>query len=319
MPPSQRDLAVREIALLEAQEALAGLEAGPTDQQLATVELAVARAEADVLQSAESLAAASGQLGLGVSLASLIAGDSSAPGEVVLALLLADPGDVLVLTGAETAAAAQFEVSLNSLEQANAELAELLAGPSPADLAIARQEVALAEANLAEAREADAEISVWWFAGQGIASFDEGDLGTDLELARLELTAAGTALTRAQADLGELFGDVSGSDLAAAELAVARAELTLEQARADLDAATLTAPFDGVIESVEVAVGDSVGANTVAFVLTNRERIVIELTVTEGDLLDLAPGQVGLASFDAIDGIEYPVQITSVSRVPSTA
>ena len=225
---------------------------------------------------------------------------------------------MLVLAGAETAAAAQFEVALNSLEQANAERDELLAGPSSADLAIARQEVALAEANLAEARETDAEISVWWFAGQGIASFDEGDLGTDVELARLELTAAGTALTRAQADLGELFGDVSGSDLAAAELAVARAELTLEQARADLEAATLIAPFDGVIESVEVASGDGVGANSVAFVLTDRERIVVALTVTEGDLLDLAPGQVGLASFDAIDGIEYPVQITSVSRVPST-
>ena len=51
--------------------------------------------------------------------------------------------------------------------------------------------------------------------------------------------------------------------------------------------------------------------------LTDRERILIELTVTETDLLDLEPGQVGLASFDAIDGIEYPVRIISVSRVPS--
>ena len=69
-----RDLAAREIALLEARETFAGLEAGPTDQQIATVELTVARTEADVLQSAEALADASGQLGLGVSLASLIRG-----------------------------------------------------------------------------------------------------------------------------------------------------------------------------------------------------------------------------------------------------
>ena len=53
--------------------------------------------------------------------------------------------------------------------------------------------------------------------------------------------------------------------------------------------------------------------------LTDRERIVVELTVTETDLLDLEPGQVGVASFDAIDGIEYPVRITSVSRVPSAS
>ena len=312
-----RDLAAGEIGLIEAQEALADLEAGPTAEQITTAELAVARAEADLLQSAEVPAEASDQLGLEVSLASVIAGDSSAPGDVVVALLLADPGDVLVLEGAETAAAAQFEVARNSLAQANAAFEELLAGASSADLAIARREVELAEAALSEAREADVAIGAWWLASQGFASLEDGDLGTDLELARLDLAAEEAALVRAEADLGELLGGASGSDVAAAELAIARAELALEQARADLEAAALIAPFDGVIESVEVAAGDVVGANTVAFVLTDRERIVVELTVTETDLLDLAPGQVGLASFDAIDEIEYPVRITSVSRVPS--
>ena len=237
----------------------------------------------------------------------------------MIALLRADPGDVLVLQGAETVAAAQFEVARNSLDQAGAALDELLAGASSADVAIARREVEVAEAALAEAREADAEISAWWLATQGFASLEDGDLGADFELARLELAAEETALVRAKADLGELLGGASGSDVVAAELAIARAELALEQARADLEAVALVAPFDGVIESVEVAAGDVVGANTAAFVLTDRERIVVELTVTETDLLDLEPGQVGLATFDAIDGIEYPVRITSVSRVPSAS
>ena len=79
-----RDLAAQKIALLEAQDALADLEAGPTAEQIATAELAIARAEVDLLQSAEALAEASGQLGLGVSLASILSGDSSAPAEVVL-------------------------------------------------------------------------------------------------------------------------------------------------------------------------------------------------------------------------------------------
>ena len=252
-----RALAVQEIALIEAQQGLADLEAGPTAEQVAGAELAVARVAADLLQSAEALAEASGQLGLGVSLASLIAGDSSAPGEVVVALLLADPGDVLVLQGAETLTAAQFEVARNALEQAELALEELLAGPGAADLAIARREVELIEAAVAEAREADAEISAWWLAMQGFASFEDGDVGTDVELA------------------------------------VARAELALEQSRADLEGATLVAPFDGVIEAVDVAAGDVVGANTVAFVLTDRARIVVELTVTEGELLDLVPGRWG--------------------------
>ena len=229
--------------MIEAQEALADLEARPTAGQIATGELAVARAEADLLQSAEALAEASGQLGLGVSLASLIAGDSAATAETVIALLRADPGDVLVLQGAETVAAAQFEVARNSLDQAGAALDELLAGASSADVAIARREVEVAEAALAEAREADAEISAWWLATQGFASLEDGDLGADFELARLELAAEETALVRAKTDLGELLGGASGSDVVAAELAIARAELALEQARADLEAVALVAPL----------------------------------------------------------------------------
>ena len=41
--------------------------------------------------------------------------------------------------------------------------------------------------------------------------------------------------------------------------------------------------------------------------------------MTEADLLSLEVGQAGLASFDAIDDVEYPVRIASISRVPNAA
>ena len=60
-------------------------------------------------------------------------------------------------------------------------------------------------------------------------------------------------------------------------------------------------------------------ANLAAFSLGTPERMLIELTVTEADLLSLEVGQAGLASFDAIEDVEYPVRIASISRVPNAA
>ena len=65
--------------------------------------------------------------------------------------------------------------------------------------------------------------------------------------------------------------------------------------------------------------GDRVTANFAAFSLGTPSRMLIELTVTEADLLNLEVGQAGLASFDAIEDVEYPVRIASISRVPNAA
>ena len=139
--------------MIEAGDALALLEDGPTAEQLAASDVAIARAEADLLQSAESLAEATGQLGIATTLAGIVAGDVAAPGEVVLALLLEDPGDQLVAAAGETLAAAQFEVARQALEQAIIVREDLLAGATASGPALARQELALAEAQLPESRK----------------------------------------------------------------------------------------------------------------------------------------------------------------------
>lgn len=43
--------------------------------------------------------------------------------------------------------------------------------------------------------------------------------------------------------------------------------------------------------------------------------MLIELTVTGADLPALEVAQAGLASFDGVEGVEYPVRIVSISRM----
>ena len=130
------------------------------------------------------------------------------------------------------------------------------------------------------------------------------------------MDSARAAVVAAQAREAELFAGADVTQVELEQLGVRLAALTVAEATEQLDELVLRAPFEGVVEAINVEVGDLVSAGAVAFVVTDLDRIVVELTVTEGDLFDLEPGQVGLATFDAIDGVEYPVRVTRVSSLP---
>ena len=213
---------------------------------------------------------------------------------------------------AEPTAAEVFQAE-QAVEAANAShaaavarLDDLRAGPTASEVFQAEQAVEAANANQAAA----------------VARLDDLRAPPDpdeVEQARSSLDSARAGLVTAQARLDELMAGATANAITQQELSVRLAEISLEEARAALDALAVYAPFGGVVEAVNVQPGDRVAANLAAFALSTSGSIVIDLTVTEADLLDLAVGQAGLASFDAIDGVEYPVRIASISRVPNAA
>ena len=146
------------------------------------------------------------------------------------------------------------------------------------------------------------------------APADEGDI----ERARASLESAQAGLTSAQAQYDDLVAGPTENAIEQQRQDVRLAELSVEEALAALADLTVSAPFDGVIEAVNVQPGDRISSGLAAFTLNTSNRMMIALTVTEEDLLDLETGQTGTASFDAIDGIEYPVRVESISRVPDT-
>ena len=316
---ANRAVAEAQISLLAAQDALAGLTDGPADGELAAAELTVARAEEELLRAAGALVTANNEFGAAFSLAEILTGDATAPADAIVALLLSASRDPLLAGAAQTSAEASYAVAKLDLQEANADLEELLAGSSSTDLAIAVEGVRVAEAKLAEAREPAEELADFWLAVR------EGRTDvTEVETARLDAAAAGAEVARARAELADLLAGADASEAAAAQLAVARSELSLLRTQDDLEAATIVAPFDGVVDAVNVEVGDAVGgsgggAAAADFVITDPTRMLIDLTVPETDLIGLLPGLVGVAEFNAIPDVRYPVRIISVSRLPSTA
>lgn len=75
------------------------------------------------------------------------------------------------------------------------------------------------------------------------------------------VTTASAAVTAASQQLASASGS-SATQLASAEAQLAQAQSTLALAQDNLKAASLTAPFSGVVASVGVAVGDVVGSGS---------------------------------------------------------
>ena len=210
---------------------------------------------------------------------------------------LASEEDVYQAEQAVEAAKASHTAAVARLEDLQTQASEEDVYQAEQAVEAARASHAAAEARLEELR----------------AASDEGEF----EQARAALESAQASLASAQAQYDELVAGPSENAIAQQRQDVRLAEISLEEARAALADLTVTAPFDGVVEAVNVLPGDRIAAGFNAFTLYTSDRMLIELTVTEEELLELEIGQIGTASFDAIEGTEYPVRVESISRVPN--
>ena len=196
------------------------------------------------------------------------------------------------------------EAAKASHTAAVARLDDLQTQASEEDVYQAEQTVEAAKASHAAAEARLEELR---------AASDEGEF----EQARAALESAQASLASAQAQYDELVAGPSENAIAQQRQDVRLAEISLEEAQAALTDLTVIAPFDGVVEAVNVLPGDRIAAGFDAFTLYTSNRMLIELTVTEEELLELEIGQTGTASFDAIEGTAYPVRVESISRVPN--
>lgn len=84
-----------------------------------------------------------------------------------------------------------------------------------------------------------------------------------------------------------------------AALRVRQAQLALEQAQAQLAAATLIAPFDGVVLEVKAQAGEPINAGSPLISLYDPTTLEAQVEVIEEDLPLLQPGQLAELLFDA--------------------
>jgi len=129
--------------------------------------------------------------------------------------------------------------------------------------------------------------------------------------------SATASLAGAQARYDQLMAGPTSTDLALQQQSVTLAQISYQQAVDDADGLVLKAPFDGIIGSIPVNVGDQVGASTLAMTLSNPEGVRVDLTISETDLSGLKTGIFGIVTFDSLPGQIYLVRVSGVSTTPT--
>lgn len=157
------------------------------------------------------------------------------------------------------------------------------------DQAVARANVAMAEAQLREAEEE------WERVKDGLSP------GT------IALREAQYADAQRELQGLQQAGGTDPDAIAVAEARVAAAQSALEMAE-------ITAPFDGKITQVDVLEGDVVTQGNVAFRMDDMSRMYADIQVSEVDINKVEVGQEVTLTFDAILAEEYQGTVVEVAQ-----
>ncbi len=174
----------------------------------------------------------------------------------------------------------------------------------------AQQAAAVSAANASVTKAADAITA----SRQALTNIESG-AASQSRLA--ELAVAKAKLAAAEAT----FADVSKVDADA--LALAQAQLTEMKAKRDtarklLAGATVTAPFAGVVSSLQVEPGQSVTGASPVIDLIDPTVLEVAATVDEIDVLSLRVGAEATISMDALSGQELSGTVSEIGGAATT-
>ncbi len=106
---------------------------------------------------------------------------------------------------------------------------------------------------------------------------------------------------------------------AAAKGNVEQAEAAVEQARTELDHATIKAPVDGTVGKVRIRPGDIAKTGMPVFPLVDTSTWWVDANFKETDLARIKPGQTATISLDVYPSKELTGKVEAISRASSSA
>jgi len=151
----------------------------------------------------------------------------------------------------------------------------------------------------------------------------------EVAIAKMQLEAAERVEAQAQKSLDKLNDNITLKELQveAAKAAVeqtrqaeALARRSMEQANKDLNEATLTAPFDGIVASVTAEEGDMIPSPTMAptqiMRLIDPTSMELVVEVDEIDIPDMEVGQEVIITLDAVPDREFDGVVATIYPLP---
>jgi len=160
------------------------------------------------------------------------------------------------------------------------------------------------------------------------AALDNAQIDYQIAVANYNLAAANVndssvqqaaaQVASARANLDNLKNTPAPEDVQVAELAVKQAQISLDQAKANMKKSQLIAPFDGVVADLNIQVGQQSSASAQPVILVDLSRLEAQVNVGETDLPRVKVGEAVQVTFDALPGQTYTATVTEVALVGTT-
>ena len=284
---------------VRAGQALAELDKGDLELQLAQAQAGLEVAEANLQK--------------------LLAGareeDITAARSALDQALAAQRENAVALSAATEQARLSWIQAANALRDAQANYSQIYWDNRELEQRLEKYKQDLPEENrLAEER-------AWRAVQNAEAAMEQARLAYEAAKEREETSArtAQAQVNTARANLERLLSGATSQELAAAQASVEQARVALEIAQAQLDKATLRAPFDGVVTTVLANPYDQVSSLTPILILADLSSYYVDVEVDEVDISRVQVGQEARISLDALAGVEVPARVEEVALTPTTA
>ena len=181
------------------------------------------------------------------------------------------------------------------------------------ELALAQAELNLAQVEVSLA-QADASQE------QAEAALEEANYNLG-QLERYHATYEQRRIARLQISAAESQVKAAESQVQAAELAVDVARQAVEEAQSKLETETITAPFNGVVTSVNVEEGDIISSPSMSQVaivhLIDLTTMELGVDLDEIDIPGVALEQRAIISVDALPDVQLEGRVTRISPLPT--
>jgi HlyD family secretion protein len=222
-----------------------------------------------------------------------------------------------------------------SLRSAEARLQQTIAGALPADVAAAQSALIQAQMNLdlKVSPFTDADI----IAQQQAVAQAEANLAAKLAPSmQHDLEAQRQAVRSAEESLALKRSPYVAADVAAAAASLEQAEVQYAIAQNNLIGGSLTAPFDGIVSAIGMAVGEhssggtaaplantgsgsGSNSNSGAITVVDSSKTRVDVQVDEADIASIAVGQPATVAFDALANRRFTGQVIALAPSGTTS
>ena len=124
------------------------------------------------------------------------------------------------------------------------------------------------------------------------------------------------AIKKLQVQVAQESLELAQQSLELAQQSPELAQQSLEQVQKQLNDATITAPFDGVVADVNVEEKDTVSTATTIIHIIDPSGMELKVDVDEIDVAEVKPGQRAIIEVDALPDLLLEGEVGSISLLP---